>query len=165
MGVIFQNGLGVGTTPNNFGGSGKWLLEIGSLGYSPAWDSGSITFPLHNANSGTNNPVDLLTNPGGLYINGVDSNGNDKSSVLTSMIAHSGTLTLTQGSTQVVLGFSNGSFFPNTFGSIVGAYYDTGFGNSTPMTLISSRNLPFVGFDGNGTPNNSELITVTINII
>ena len=165
MGVIFQNGFGVGVVPNNFGGSGQWLLEIGNLGYAPAWDSGSITFPLHNANSGTNNPVDLLTNPGGLYINGQDSNGNDKSTLLQTMVNHSGTLTLTQGSTQVVFGFNTGSFYPNTWGYATGSYYDNAFGHSNGLTLVSSQNLPFNGYDGTGSINNSQLINVTINII
>lgn len=162
MGVIFQNGFGVGTMPNTFGGSGLWLLQIGNQGCQPAWDNGTFNFfdwVNHNCDAQTDMVSAFNSYNSDLYINGQDSNGNNHSNLLTGAIGQTGTIRFTQGSTYVELGFNPSSgLSTNTYSSSTGLYF-----HFSGLTLNSYNNGVFVGYDGNGTPNNSQLVQITLN--
>lgn len=179
MGIIFQNGLGIGTVPNNTGAqSGQWYLGTGQFGYQPAGTFGTITWPMNNGNYGssygTNDPNEIFVNSSaGIYINQYDAAGNDQAILLGSIVNNSGTIMFSQGSNYIIYGFEPGTFQDGTgmFGSIY-----VGMGSSAPLTVIATSNTFFNGYsDGDYNygpltyvnsgiaPNNSELVTVTIN--
>lgn len=177
MGIIFQNGLGIGTVPNN-SGAGQWYLATGPFGYQPGWTFGTITWPMNTGgagiNYGTNDPNEILGgDTAGIYINQFDAAGNDQSILLGSIVNNSGTITFSQGPHYIIYGFT-----PGTFSDGLGMFGSVGWGmnSQSPLTLIASSNTSFNGYsdgDNNGgpltyndsgiAPNNSQLVTVTIN--
>ena len=160
MGVIFQNGFGVGTMPNTFGGSGLWLLNVGGYGCQPAWDNGSFNFfDWNNYNCDAQTDMVSAYNSSGsdLYINGQDSNGNDQSSIFINALGQTGTIRFTQGSSYVELGFGPNSLDTNNYAQTTGLYFY--FSN---MTLNSYNIGVFNGYNGIGSPNNSQLVQITL---
>ena len=180
MGIIFQNGFGIGTVPNNTGAqSGQWYLGTGQFGYQPAWTNGVISWPMNSGNFGnnygTNDPNEILGgDTAGIYINQYDAAGNDQAILLGSIVNNSGTIMFSQGPHYIIYGFQ-----PGTFGDS-GGYGSVAWGNFSqgPLTVLATSNTSFNGYsdgDNNGggpltytgsgiAPNNSELVTVTINV-
>lgn len=177
MGVIFQNGFGVGTVPNNTGGgSGQWYLATGQFGYQPGWNDNVVSWPMTTGNYGTNygtiNPNEILSgNNAGIYINILDSAGTVRYDLLSALVGQTGTITFTQGGSHITFGFVPGTFSDSTvmFGSI-----SWGMG-SQPLTLISTSNTTFTGYaDGDSNsggpltyvnsgiaPNNTQLVNIS----
>jgi hypothetical protein len=179
MGIIFENGLGIGTVPNNTnGGSGQWYLATGPFGYQPAWNDNVISWPMNTGNYGsfygTIDPNEILGNSNaGIYINIIDSIGTIRYDLLSALVGRTGTITFRQGGNHITFGFTPGTFNDNTnmYGSI-----SWGIGSSQLLTLISTSNTTFTGYEygdynmsggpityiGSGiAPNNSELVTIT----
>jgi hypothetical protein len=176
MGVIFTNGLGVGTVPNNTNlyspTFGQWLLMAGPSGFQPAWTNGVLTIPDFPDNVGFNdlNPI-VAQAPLGLYINGLDASGVEQY-MLVNLLNQSGSISFTQGSNYITLAYQSGSFQGASYFGAGQVYYDP---STAPMSLISTSNTTFNGyFDGDGAPgplthmsssiapNNSELIDIVI---
>jgi hypothetical protein len=173
MGVIFTNGLGVGTVPNNTYSPkfGQWVLMTGPAGYQPAWTNGVLTLPDFSGDVGDNNPNDVTNGPVGIYINVLDASGVEQY-MLLNLLNQSGTLSLKQGSNNITYTYSSGSFQAVDYGGAGQIYWDPGSG---PLTITSSSNTVFNGYsNGDGydgpltytgssiAPNNSELVDVVI---
>ena len=180
MGIIFENGFGIGTVPNyTNGGSGQWYLATGDFGYQPAWTYGVVSWPMgsgnYGSNYGTNDPSEILSGgTAGVYISAVDSTNTPRYDLISALVNRTGTITFTQGANHVIYGFTPGTFvdITNMYGSIAWSYMSQG-----SLTLISSSNTTFTGYsDGDNNhsyggpltytgstipPNNSELVTIT----
>jgi hypothetical protein len=155
------------------GTTGKWILADGQFGCQPAWDPGVMNVINWNIACGGVNDIASAVNGGyfAIYINGLDSAGNDKSSFLTSVIGVPGTITFSQGSSYVTLGFSSDTWGPNNFGYATGIFFDEEGSHGTPPTVIASSGT-FMGVDlgdPNGPPPSYETVTdhdlVTISIV
>jgi hypothetical protein len=150
-------------TGGPIGSSGQWVLEVGAHGYQPAFEDGSITVPIYDDGIGTDNFNDiagLILNQYGLYINGKDSAGNDQTALLQSVIGNSGTIEFVQGANNIKLGFGPGTFGINTYGNLDGIMTENY--NNPLLSIISTSNTAFSGWDGSGIPNTSHLLTITI---
>jgi hypothetical protein len=176
MGVIFTNGLGVGTVPNNTNlyspKFGQWVLMTGPAGFQPAWTNGVLTIPDFIDNVGYNDMNPLATQgPIGLYINALDSVGNSQY-MLENLLNQSGSISFTQGSNYISFTYQSGSFQSGGYFGSGQIYYDP---STAPMSLISTSNTTFNGyFNGDGapgpltytgssiSPNNSQLIDIVI---
>jgi hypothetical protein len=179
MGILFTNGLGIGTVPNNTNGrSGQWYLATGPFGYQPAWNNNVISWPMNTGNYGSSygtiDPNEILgNNNAGIYINIIDSIGTIRYDLLSGLVGRTGTITFTQGGNHITFGFTPGTFYDSTtmYGSIS---WDVG--SSQLLTLISTSNTTFTGYaygDYNNlggpityissgiAPNNSELVTIS----
>ena len=172
--------MGIGTVPNNTGAqSGQWYLGTGQFGYQPGWTNGVVSWPMNSGNFGnnygTNDPNEILGgDTAGIYINQYDAAGNDQAILLGSIVNNSGTIMFSQGPHYIIYGFQPGTF-ENGFGMYGSVAW--GIGSSAPLTVIATSNTSFNGYsdgDNNGggpltfsntgiAPNNTELITVTIN--
>lgn len=185
MGVIFENGFGVGTVPNDTPlGSQQWYLATGGFGYQPAWTYGIISWPMNSgdggSNYGTDNPNEILVNnSAGIYISKFDSSGTDQSSLLNRLVNNYGTITFTEGLNNVTFGFVPGSFLPPTTGFTENSYFWSLIGpSSEPIHISATSNTSFTGYvDGDNEvgqltytgstipPNNTQLVTITINVL
>jgi len=181
MGIIFTNGLSIGTIPNNSNGrSGEWYLATGPFGYQPGWTYGVTSWPMNIGSYGTNNPNEILTgNTAGIYINLYDSTGTANYNLISDLVGHTGTITFRQVANHITYGFTSNTFADGTnmFGSIFWSPGGGPFGTLGPLTLISTSNTTFTGYsDGDNNnnsggpltytgstiaPNNSELVTVS----
>jgi len=184
MGVIFQNGMAVGAVPgySNFGIPRSWLLGTDSFGCQPAWDNGvMVLIPWFIG--GCFGSADLFGVIGngsanfGFYMSGIDSTGTDQSTFLSQVIGQTGTMTFTQGTSSITIGFDETTFHANTYSSTDGIYYENNNGVTAPF-IVSGSGI-FYGFNnaGQGTnssggsgeqyfvnPSNSQLLTLDINI-
>lgn len=181
MGVIFQNGMAFGGVPgfSNFGMTRGWLLATEDFGCQPAWDNGVMT--LLPTISNCFGSADLIEEFNGgdfeLYISGIDSTETDQSSFLSQAIGNVGTMTFSQGSSSVTIGFDETTFLANQYSSTDGIFYDSNNGTA-PYYLSGSGT--FYGFNnaGQGTnsnggsgeqyfaqPSNTQVLTISINII
>ena len=136
-------------TPCTCDGNFNWsVLDI----YEPPFEQGQINFPNH-IDGVINLDPNLIGQPGyELYINLLDSNGNDLTSFLNLLVGNSGYITLVQGTTSVTYGFTDEAFgiFPNFV-----AYDDTFEGSPAgSLQLVSPAIRDF---------NTTECITVLIN--
>jgi hypothetical protein len=184
MGVIFENGFGVGTVPNDTPlGSQQWYLATGAFGFQPAWTYGVISWPMNSGDGGssygTDNPNEILVNnSAGMYISKFDSLGTDQSSLLNTLVNNYGTITFTEGLNNVTFGFVPGSFLVGTSGETANSYFWSFMGpGSEPIHISSTSNTSFTGYsDGDNNngeltytgstipPNNTQLVTITINV-
>jgi len=165
MGIIFENGFGIGAAPNTsfLPTFGKWLFAIDSFGFQPAYVNGVFDIPLYNQNTSTNDLNTILTTYSGdtgIYINQYDAGGNTQY-MLQNLLNQSGTITFKQENTHITFGYQSGSFQPA--GMYNAVYYSNGNagGYTGPLTLVSTSNRPFVGNSG-GTPEDSQLVDIII---
>jgi hypothetical protein len=126
--------------PGYGGLTGYWNIVTGPAGYAPAWIDGTITFP----NTQSYNDAGLLDlsqvlTQGSIYINVLDSAGNDQSSLLGSAYHQSGTITFTQGNSNITFEFQNDSFEEGYFGAGVLYWDPSGSGQPADVTLVSSN--------------------------
>jgi hypothetical protein len=160
MGIIFENGFGIGAAPNTsfLPTFGKWLFAIDSFGYQPAGTNGVFCAPVYNGGFGTNNLNDVLTTfagDSGIYINEYDAAGNTQY-MLQNLLNQSGTITFRQENTDITFAYQSNSFIGgNNYGSIYADY------QTAPITVVSTSNRPFVGNSG-GTPEDSQLVDIII---
>jgi hypothetical protein len=143
MGILFQNGLGIGTVPSGgSGGSGYWNLLTGQPGYSPAANDGDLTFPNHITSSGLSD-LSLVVIPNGcIYINQFDNSTTDQTTLLSSLIGNSGTIQFSQGGNSITFNFQSNTFSSFDFGmnqnNHVSYYWDAyqgGPNGNSPATL------------------------------
>jgi len=160
MGIIFENGFGIGAAPNTsfLPTFGKWLFAIDSFGYQPAGTNGVFCAPVYNGGFGTNNLNDVLTTfavDSGIYINEYDAAGNAQY-MLQNLLNQSGTITFKQENTDITFAYQSNSFIGGyQYGSIYADY------QTAPITVVSTSNRPFVGNSG-GTPEDSQLVDIII---
>lgn len=177
MGVIFQSGIAIGAVPgfSNFGVTRGWLLGTEAFGDQPAWDNGVMTLIVNNI--GVTNFISVFNGNDpdfALYISGEDSKGIDQGAFLSQVINNTGTMTFSQGSASVTIGFDETTFQPNIYSNITGIQYDN---NGTPPYFISGNGV-FYGFNNAGYPNtedhsdsfnvqpsNAQVLTISITII
>jgi hypothetical protein len=153
MGILFQNGLGIGTVPSGGnGGSGYWNLLTGQLGYSPAANDGDLTFPNHSISSGLSD-LSLVVVPNGcIYINQFDNSTTDQTTLLSSLIGNSGTIQFSQGGNSITFNFQSNTFSSFDFSmnqvNHVSYYWDAYQGGPGG---VSPNNLTFNSSVGNVT--------------
>ena len=181
MGVIFENGFGVGIVPNN---TQQWYLATDGFGYQPGWTYGVISWPMSSgdggSNYGTDNPNEILVNSSiGIYISKFDSLGTNQSTLLNTLVNNYGTITFTEGLNNVTFGFVPGSFLVGTSGETANSYFWSLIGPSEePIHISSTSNTSFTGYsDGDNNngeltytgstipPNQTQLVTITINVL
>ena len=153
--IEFTGGFTI--VPNSAGATaGEYYLVIGSGGYNPALNDGTITFPNHTTNLGIADP-NLILSESGLYINFTDALNVDRTAILTSMTTNSGTIRLEQAAYHIEFSFTPGAFrIYNNLTSDISVYWDTYGGAPTgTLSLVSSSGTLF---------NDSYPITVTISI-
>jgi len=147
------------------GVTGEWVLYVDSLGYSPAWDSGSITFPNTQGSndSGLSDPNLILTQ-GAIYVNEFDSTGTEKGTYLQQAIGNTGQITFRQNSNFITF-----NFLPDTFEANGASLNHLGIAwdiadatGANDLTLFESSNTSFTGWDGTGTPNSSEFLKIGV---
>jgi hypothetical protein len=176
MGVIFQSGIAIGAVPgfSNFGVTRGWLLGTEDFGNQPAWDNGVMTLIVNDM--GVTNFISVLDGDDpdfALYISGEDSKGIDQSAFLSQVINNTGTMTFSQGSASVTIGFDETTFQANNYSNITGIQYDN---NGTPPYFISGTGV-FYGFNNAGfpstedhddpynvQPSNAQVLTISINV-
>jgi hypothetical protein len=143
--------------PGYGGLTGYWNIVTGSAGYAPAWYDGTIMFPDTQVDGGGNiglSDLSQVITQGSIYINILDSAGNDQSTLLGSAYGNAGTITFTQGNSNITFGFQNDTFQEGYFGAGV-LYWDPGMSPSpTDLTIVSSNHPIFT--DG--------LVQITITI-
>ena len=141
--------------PGYGGLTGYWNIVTGGNGYAPAWYEGSLMFPNTQGdnNVGLSDLSQVLTQ-GSIYINQFDSAGNDQSDLLGSIYHGAGTITFTQGNSNITFAFQNDSFEEGYFGTGVLYWDPSGVGQPANVTLISSNHPIFT--DG--------LVQITITI-
>ena len=182
MGVIFQSGMAIGAVPgfSNYGIPRSWILGTEDFGCQPAWDNGVLT--LLPPSTGCTGTADLISvfdgiDPDfGFYISGIDSTGTNQTAFLVQAIGQAGTMTFTQGSASITIGFDETTFGANQYSAADGLYYD---GNNGTAPYYISGTGTFYGFNnaGQGTnsvggsgeqyfvqPSNSQLLTISINV-
>jgi len=143
--------------PGYGGLTGYWNIVTGPAGYAPAWFDGTIMFP---STQGYNDVglLDLsqVLTQGSIYINKFDSAGNDQSDLLGSAYHRAGTITFTQGNSNITFAFQNDSFEEGNFGFGTDALYwdPSGSGQPADVTIVSSNHPVFT--DG--------LVQITITI-
>jgi hypothetical protein len=168
---------------NNYGiitqfasSANSWVLLSGPIGCQPAWDDRVITFlDYRNGCQGETYIYNAVT--GGefaIYINGMDSTGTDKSSLLSSMIGNSGKIEFFQNGNFVTLSFSSDTWSVNSYGNIDGVYYDIEDGGTAPTIYDFNFDGGFNGFlnsdDSEGAnvitlgANSNDLIQITITV-
>lgn len=123
--------------------------------YAPAVFPGVISLPNHMDGEGYTD-INLLGSGGyELYINPIDSVGNDQTSFLGQLVGHSGILVLAQGGNSIVLSFTPDSFFTGGYDDNI--YYDDVFGPSVQgsLQILVYASAPF---------NLTDPITILVNI-
>ncbi len=155
--IEFTGGLTI--VPNSAGvGAGTYSLVSGLAGYNPAITAGTITFPNHTTDLGITDP-NLIISDASLYINFIDTNMVDRTTILTSMTTNSGTIRLSQNVYHIEFSFSPGAFriYTAPGGSNTSVYWDDKVG--TPPTgvlgLVSTSGYTF---------NDVDPITISISI-
>jgi hypothetical protein len=153
--IQFSNGLTI--VPNSAGvGAGVYNLLIGGDGFNPATQPGTITFPNQSTLLGESDP-NLIIEDASLYINFVDANSEDNSSILESLTTNSGTIRLSQGNYHIEFGFTPGVFAIVNMGIDIGVYSDPyiNVGATGTLSLVSTSGTTF---------NDVDPIIVTISI-
>jgi hypothetical protein len=138
--------------PSNGSSDFQWnVFDV----YEAPFIPGTINFPNH-IDSTIYTDLNLLGQEGySLYINPIDSNGNDQSSFLSQLVGNSGILVLSQEGNSIVYNFTNEAFYNTGYENII--YYDNTFGPST-IGAISPVGYSLVDF------NTTSPITISINI-
>jgi hypothetical protein len=154
--IEFTGGFSI--VPNSAGaGAGEYYLLTGGGGYNPGLNSGTITFPNHTTNLGIADP-NLIISDASLYINLIDTNGVDRTTILTSMTTNNGTIRLSQSVYHIEFSFTPGAFrIFNGFGPDVSIYWDDKVGPPPTGTLSVSSTSGY-------TFNNVDPITISISI-
>jgi hypothetical protein len=154
--IEFTGGFTI--VPNSAGATaGEYYLVIGSGGYNPALNDGTITFPNHVTNLGLEDP-NLILSDASLYINFTDALNVDRTAILTSMTTNSGTIRLSQAVYHIEFSFTPGAFriYTPPGGSQTSVYWDTFSTAPTgTLSLVSSSGTVF---------NDAYPIVVTISI-
>jgi hypothetical protein len=155
--IEFTGGLTI--VPNSAGaGAGEYYLLTGAGGYNPALNDGTITFPNHTTDLGEADP-NLILEDASLYINFIDTNMVDRTTILTSMTTNSGTIRLSQTVYHIEFSFTPGAFrihpSPST-GLGISVYWDSIPSAPTgTLSLVSTSGYTF---------NDVDPIIVTISI-
>lgn len=141
--------------PGYGGLTGYWNIVTGPDGYAPAWIDGTVMFPnTQAANAVGLSDLSQVLTQGSIYINVLDSAGNNQSDLLGSAYHRAGTITFTQGNSNITFAFQNDSFEEGNFGADVLYWDPSGSGQPADVTIVSSNHPVFT--DG--------LVQITITI-